>query len=61
MIILSLFVAVILEGFDKSERDEKSLVKPYQIDNFQAVWGRVDPKGIGYIQTSSIYKILENL
>jgi len=31
MIVLSLFVAVILEGFDKTLKDEHSTVKPYNL------------------------------
>lgn len=31
MIVLSLFVAVILEGFDKTLKDEHSMVKPHNV------------------------------
>ena len=34
MIILNLFIAVILEGFDKTQKNENSIITPYMLTDF---------------------------
>lgn len=43
MIVLNLFVAVILEGFDKTLKNEESHLKPLEISDFIELWKEYDP------------------
>ncbi len=49
MILLNLFVAIILQGFDKLMKHEDSPVKPFDIEMFIKIWVKFDKKGRGFI------------
>ncbi len=61
MIVLNLFVAVILEGFNKTMKDENSQVKSIEIENFNAVWRQFDQEANGYIYANSLKKFISSL
>lgn len=61
MIMLNLFVAVIVQGYDKIQRDEASLVTSNDIDAFQDYWKRYDPDATGLINALELESFLINL
>ncbi|KRX07619.1 hypothetical protein PPERSA_11168 [Pseudocohnilembus persalinus] len=61
MIVLSLFVAVILEGFDKNSKAEQSIIKPAHLQKFVEVWKKYDKNAIGLIQASNVKPLMESL
>ncbi|KRX08462.1 hypothetical protein PPERSA_12943 [Pseudocohnilembus persalinus] len=61
MIVLNLFVAVILEGFDKITKDEESTLKPYQVQQFVEEWLRLDPSGSGFIPCKYFKQFMEHI
>jgi hypothetical protein len=54
MIILNLFIAVILSGFDKSEREEESILKPLYINDFETAWKHFDPTASAFIHVEQL-------
>ncbi|EGR31551.1 hypothetical protein IMG5_107710 [Ichthyophthirius multifiliis] len=59
--ILNLFIAIILEGFQKATNDQNSLIKPIIIQDFKKVWSNYDKKGTGFVKVQYLVDILSIL
>lgn len=59
MIVLNLFVAVILEGFDKTLKNEESHLKPLEISDFIELWKEYDPNATGFIRCRDFRTFME--
>jgi hypothetical protein len=49
MIMMNLFVAVVLQGFDNLTRHESSSIKPLALEKFTETWNNYDKKATGFI------------
>lgn len=47
--MLNLFVAVILQGFDRSSKDESQMVRSSEVEQFQEVWKQFDKFATGFL------------
>lgn len=54
MIMLNLFVAVVLQGFDNLTKHENSPVKPFDMEKFTEVWQNYDPKATKFIKARKL-------
>ena len=61
LILLKLFVAVTLRGFDDVQREDKCKLTDKHIDKYKKVWKQFDPDGTGYIHLSEAGTLLKNL
>lgn len=61
MIVLNLFVAVILEGFDKTLKNEASHLKPLEMTEFIEAWKIFDPTASGFMKASLFRNFMEKL
>ena len=61
MIILNLFVAVVLEGFQNTMDNEESYIKPDYIENFNEVWMEYDKNGVGLMRAEDIMNFMNQL
>lgn len=61
MIVLNLFVAVILEGFDKTLKNEASHLKPLEISDFVSVWKIYDPRATGFMKAIDFRNFIEKI
>ena len=57
MIVLNLFIAVILEGFEKSNQEEDSALTSQMVIDFNEAWNSLDSEARGYIRLSQIFKL----
>lgn len=56
LIMLNLLVAVIIQGFEKTMKDESSLVK--DVEQFTAVWSEFDKKATLFIAPQKLSQLL---
>ncbi|CAK91591.1 unnamed protein product (macronuclear) [Paramecium tetraurelia] len=50
LIMLNLFVAIIIEGFQNTSKEENAPVKKLDVENFQQLWKDYDKNATGFIQ-----------
>ena len=60
-IFLNLFIAIILEGFSKSQQEEDIRIKEETLEEFTNVWMMFDPKATGFIEIDDLVKIVIEL
>ncbi|EGR31256.1 voltage-gated ca2+ alpha subunit, putative [Ichthyophthirius multifiliis] len=61
MILVNLFIAVVLEVFEKIMYEENSHLKPGQIDDFIYQWQKIDKKATLFIQAEQIFELLNKV
>ena len=49
MITMNLFIAVVLQGYDMSLRENEAELKPSDLNEFVEKWSEYDPSGSGFI------------
>ncbi|CAD8151145.1 unnamed protein product [Paramecium pentaurelia] len=50
LIMLNLFVAIIIEGFQKTSKEENAPIKKSDVENFQQQWKDYDKNATGFMQ-----------
>ena len=50
LIVLNLLLAVVVEGFAESKKENDAVINPAQIDEFLDKWSEYDPQGTGLIK-----------
>ncbi|CAD8071678.1 unnamed protein product [Paramecium sonneborni] len=50
LIMLNLFVAIIIEGFQNTSKEENASIKKLDVENFQQLWKDYDKDATGFIQ-----------
>jgi len=58
IIIINLFVAVILEGYEDSSRLEDANLSEFYIEKFKKSWGKYDPQATSLIKTTNLIDLL---
>ena len=62
LMIMNLFVAVVIEGFEESRKDdEDSIINSRQLDTFLEKWSRYDPKAKGWIRPVDLAFLLHDI
>lgn len=61
LIVLNLLLAVVVEGFAESKKENDAVINPSQIDEFLDKWAEYDPKGTGLITPEEFLFILHDL
>ena len=60
-IFLNLFIAVILEGYERSSAIEDGMITGSDYDMFREAWSKFDPKGTCYIETAELLPFISLL
>lgn len=58
LVLLNLFVAIILEAFSETSKNEDSLIPPAEILNFKKEWAKFDPEGTSMIPMTKLLPFL---
>ena len=58
MIMLNLFVAVILQGFDRSSKDEVQKIRSNEIEQFQETWKLFDKLATGFLPATQFTQFM---
>ena len=62
LMIMNLFVAVVIEGFEESRKDdEDSIINSRQLDSFLEKWSHYDPKARGWIRPVDLAFLLHDI
>jgi len=61
MIVLNLFVAIILEAFDKMKKAEESMLSPIQITDFINTWKIFDKRASYFIKAIDFPYFMDKL
>jgi hypothetical protein len=61
MVMMNLFVAVVLQGFDNLSKHESSSIKPIVLERFIENWSNYDKKGAGFISSRELNSFLSML
>ena len=61
MILLNLFIAVILQAFDESSKNEEAIIKNTDLDTFKKLWRNYDVKAVGMISHSDVERLIKDL
>lgn len=62
LMIMNLFVAVVIEGFEESRKDdEDSIINSRQLDMFLEKWSKYDPKAKGWIRPVDLAFLLYDI
>jgi len=61
IIVINLFVAVILEGFDESSRLEEANLSEFYLETFKKNWGKFDKDATGLISIKDLIKFLAQI
>lgn len=61
MIFLNLFIAIILQGFDDTNKQENSVLNNDIAEHFTEIWAKFDPKGTSTIPVSEFEDFLFKL
>ena len=60
--IMNLFVAVVIEGFEESRKDdEDSIINSRQLETFLEKWSLYDPKAKGWIRPVDLAFLLHDI
>jgi regulatory protein YycI of two-component signal transduction system YycFG len=57
-IMLNLFIAIILEGFQKQLTEEAQDIQPEVIDEFVNIWKELDPTASGMILIDDLEQLV---
>ena len=55
---MNLFIAIILEGFGKTNEEDNTRINENVIEQFKKIWFEFDCQGTGYIDVSDFDKFL---
>jgi hypothetical protein len=58
MVLLNLFVAIIIQGFEEMQETEEQLINEKVMGNFRSKWAWHDKQGKGYIRISEFKHFL---
>lgn len=61
LILLNLFIAVTIQGFNEVQRRNNSRINEIHIQQFIEAWAELDPDGTGYIHTSELGNLIRIL
>eukprot|EP00357_Protocruzia_adherens_P002279 CAMPEP_0115018076 /NCGR_PEP_ID=MMETSP0216-20121206/28549_1 /TAXON_ID=223996 /ORGANISM="Protocruzia adherens, Strain Boccale" /LENGTH=525 /DNA_ID=CAMNT_0002389119 /DNA_START=329 /DNA_END=1906 /DNA_ORIENTATION=- len=61
MMIMNLFVAVVLEGFSESTKENEASITPQQYEEFVEMWSLYDEEGTGWISVEDLAFLLHEL
>lgn len=61
MITMNLFIAVVLQGYDMSLRENEAELKPSDLNEFVEKWSEYDPTGSGFISPQNFAFLLYEL
>lgn len=59
--LLNLLLAVAVEGFSESQKEDEAVINPTQLDEFLDRWAEYDPRGTGLIRPEEFLFILHEL
>ena len=61
LILVNLFIAVTLQGFNDVQREDSCRVTDQMINHFIEIWTDLDPDGTGYIHISEAASFMRKL
>ncbi len=61
MMAMNLFLAVVVEGYFESLRENEAIINPQQMDSFLEKWSEYDPGGEGYLTPEQFAFLLHEL
>ena len=61
LVFLKLFIAIILDGYDKTQIQDTRLFNNEMKDRFREVWAEFDPDATTFIKLHDIRNLLINL
>jgi len=61
LILVNLFIAVTLQGFNDVQREDSCRVSDEMLIRYINVWTDLDPDGTGYIHISEVGKFFKSL
>jgi len=60
-IFINMFIAIILEGFENSTKDQKMQINEEVIDSYIEAWSKYDPKGTGLLPAQMLDSLVMDL
>jgi len=61
LIFLNLFIAIILDGFQETQKKEQRVINGDTLNSFKSVWAEFDPEGTGFIRMKDLKEFLSAL
>lgn len=60
-IMLNLFIAIILEAFERQLAEEAQTIQPETMEEFVMLWKEQDPTASGFIETTKLETLIMKL
>lgn len=61
MVVLKMLIALIIENYKLSKREDQRLVKTAHRDAFVDAWAMIDPEGLGHIAVAQLHHLIRSL
>lgn len=60
-VFLNMFIAIILEGFEKVQQEEKMRITDQTLEIFTECWSKYDPHGTRLIKINDLKELIKDL